>query len=392
MRHEGGATSRAPYREGHPRFRFVHHGWLGGLTMVTGRRLGRGLAVVVVALVLASCGTSAPLWVPRLTWQEVRLPLNPPGRYEPAMAYDAATNQVVLFGGARDITFHLLGDTWTWNGTTWTEQHPAQSPPPMYGSKMAYDAATHQLVLFGGGVSKKLPSHHPSNMPIPARGVTNTWTWNGNTWAELHPKVSPPPLMLGVDMVYDAATREIVLLTNGPFPYRTTETWTWNGTTWTEQHPPVSPPDISYVGGHFTMAYDSATRQVVLYDNVYIPRRPHIIDETWTWNGVIWTEQHPPVSPTFREGGTLVETPSPGILMLTGGAIEGNPKNPRIWFWNGRTWYGVAPPRTGLPSPIYATYDDASRTIVIQEDYLTSTGTMMAHTWLVKLAAGASRQ
>ena len=140
------------------------------------------------------------------------------------------------------------------------------------------------------------------------------------------------------------------------------------------------------------MAYDSATRQVVLYDNVYIPRRPHIIDETWTWNGVIWTEQHPPVSPTFREGGTLVETPSPGILMLTGGAIEGNPKNPRIWFWNGRTWYGVAPPRTGLPSPIYATYDDASRTIVIQEDYLTSTGTMMAHTWLVKLAAGASRQ
>ena len=64
------------------------------------------------------------------------------------MAYDPATGTVVLFGG----TGHgaLLGDTWTWNGTTWTQQTPATSPPARESASMAYDAATGTVVLFGG--------------------------------------------------------------------------------------------------------------------------------------------------------------------------------------------------------------------------------------------------
>ena len=44
------------------------------------------------------------------------------------MAYDPVTGQLVLFGGYRvggDIDFN---DTWTYDGTTWTEQSPATSP------------------------------------------------------------------------------------------------------------------------------------------------------------------------------------------------------------------------------------------------------------------------
>ena len=42
------------------------------------------------------------------------------------MAYDAATGTVVLFGG---LGGHGdLGDTWTWNGTTWTQQAPSDQP------------------------------------------------------------------------------------------------------------------------------------------------------------------------------------------------------------------------------------------------------------------------
>ena len=43
-----------------------------------------------------------------------------------------------------------LGDTWTWNGTTWTQQYPTTSPPARDGASMAYDPGTGQLVLFGG--------------------------------------------------------------------------------------------------------------------------------------------------------------------------------------------------------------------------------------------------
>ena len=78
------------------------------------------------------------------------------------MTYDAATGTVVLFGGGRGGD-HYLGDTWTWDGTTWTQQHPAARPPGRNSASMAYDAATGTAVLFGG---------------LGRHGVLgDTWTW-----------------------------------------------------------------------------------------------------------------------------------------------------------------------------------------------------------------------
>ncbi len=49
------------------------------------------------------------------------------------------------------------GDTWTWNGTTWTQLHLRASPPAGSGQVMAYDPATGNVVLFGGLYHGKLP-------------------------------------------------------------------------------------------------------------------------------------------------------------------------------------------------------------------------------------------
>jgi hypothetical protein len=56
----------------------------------------------------------------------------------------------VLFGGI-GLSGGFLGGTWTWDGTTWTKQHPATSPQGRAAAAMAYDAATGTAVLFGGG-------------------------------------------------------------------------------------------------------------------------------------------------------------------------------------------------------------------------------------------------
>ena len=75
------------------------------------------------------------------------------------MAYDAATGNVVLFGGLGKRS--VLDGTWTWDGSTWTKQAPDQPASPG-GASMAYDAATGNVVLFGG------------------RGggvLGDTWTW-----------------------------------------------------------------------------------------------------------------------------------------------------------------------------------------------------------------------
>jgi len=77
------------------------------------------------------------------------------------MTYDPATGNIVLFGGR-----HYQGnfaDTWTWDGSTWTKQHPATSPPTRINAPMAYDAATGNVVLFAGYGSNDW--------------LGDTWTW-----------------------------------------------------------------------------------------------------------------------------------------------------------------------------------------------------------------------
>jgi hypothetical protein len=76
------------------------------------------------------------------------------------MAYDAAARNVVLFGGGR--RHGVDGDTWIWDGSTWTKQTPAASPPARSDASMAYDVATGNTVLFGGGLNGSF---------------TDTWTW-----------------------------------------------------------------------------------------------------------------------------------------------------------------------------------------------------------------------
>src|SRR5206468_1923278 len=104
---------------------------------------------------------------------------SPSPRDDMGMTYDAARGQTVLFGGADD-SGDLLGDTWTWNGATWTREQPATSPSARYGMGMAFDAALGDVVLFGGSASGHCCTQ------------ADTWTWDGANWTEQHPATSPP--------------------------------------------------------------------------------------------------------------------------------------------------------------------------------------------------------
>src|SRR5947208_10664444 len=85
---------------------------------------------------------------PALTWTQ-KFPLNAPSpRVGSAIVYDAARNQVVLFGGSGSNGY--LDDTWTWDGTNWTQKFPANKPAVRANHGIAYDAARQQIVLFGG--------------------------------------------------------------------------------------------------------------------------------------------------------------------------------------------------------------------------------------------------
>lgn len=93
----------------------------------------------------------------------------PDARYLHSMAYDTARGRVVMFGG---ITSAGLRDpdTWEFDGTSWTRR-ATTGPSPRYGHSMAFDPSTGRVVLFGGygGTTVK-------------QALGDTWTWNGTSW------------------------------------------------------------------------------------------------------------------------------------------------------------------------------------------------------------------
>jgi hypothetical protein len=126
----------------------------GGLSMI---------ALAVIALPAAPAALASSAAAP--TWSQQAPTASPPARFGAPMAYDAATHTIVLFGGEKPGSD--LGGTWTWDGSTWAKQAPAAKPPDREGASMAYDAATHTIVLFGGFGNGAL-------------FLGDTWTWGGS--------------------------------------------------------------------------------------------------------------------------------------------------------------------------------------------------------------------
>jgi hypothetical protein len=77
-------------------------------------------------------------------WTQKLPAKSPSGRHGHAMAYDSAHGQVVLFGGlGADNT--VLSDTWTWDGSNWTQkiarQQSARAELPRHGLRFASSAS-----------------------------------------------------------------------------------------------------------------------------------------------------------------------------------------------------------------------------------------------------------
>jgi sugar lactone lactonase YvrE len=129
------------------------------------------------------------------------------------MAYDPSSGLVVLFGGQGN-GLNFLGDTWTWNGTTWTQLSPATSPQARGYAVMAYDAAFSQVLLFGG-------EGNGTGFPF----LNDTWTWNGTTWTQLAP-VTSPEARFSATMAYDPSSGQVVLFGGGSNSGFLGDTWT----------------------------------------------------------------------------------------------------------------------------------------------------------------------
>ncbi len=146
-----------------------------------------------------SAGTLGDTWIWKSgAWTQGHPANSPSPRYEYSMAYNAASKKVVLFGGI-DGSGAFSDETWSWDGNNWTRQLSSNAPSPRAGAAMGYDSTTHSSFLFGGF------SFTPS-----LNVLGDTWTWNGRTWTQRFLRTSPPPRSNG-RIVFDSQTETAVL-------------------------------------------------------------------------------------------------------------------------------------------------------------------------------------
>ena len=289
------------------------------------------------------------------TWIQLSPATSPPARDFASMAYDPASGGLVLFGGSSTGDGEDLNDTWVWKSGDWIEKTPATSPSPRERAAMAYDAATGQLVLFGGGSSGGF--------------LNDTWVWNGQTWIQQHPAVSPSPRGQG-SMVYDPATQQLSLFGGGPGPGMWFgDTWVWKGTTWKQLSPATSPSPR--VGAAVT--YDPITRQVVLFGGYANNGTEY--NDTWTWNGTTWTNQATTTAPSTRVNAALAFDPTSGQVVLFGGTIDDYAVLGDTWIWNGTKWTLLNPAVSPDPRG-YAQFalDDATNQLILFGGFGSSSG------------------
>ena len=281
------------------------------------------------------------------TWTEHNKgKVRPPVRYFHAMAYDAARQRVVLFGGAGNMTGY--GDTWEWDGSDWTQRIPATSPSARSYHAMAYDAARQRVVLFGG---------------TSMLGFENdTWEWDGKIWTQRKPAVSPPARNLHA-MAYDSARKFIVLF--GGNGCSGNDTWEWDGNNWTQRKPTTIP--LCRVA--HAMAYDAARQRTLLFAG-YTSVVTYA--DTWEWDGKDWTQRTPATHPSARGDHGLVCDWFRQRVILFGGA------NPRMfndtWEWDGSDWTQQAPASSPSVRNQHAmAYDSGRQRIVLFGGQLSST-------------------
>ena len=123
------------------------------------------------------------------------------------------------------------------------------------------------------------------------------------------------------------------------------DTWTWDGLGWTQRSPSRSPGPRRAVAA----AWDHVRGLVVLfggYDAAGLA-----LDELWSWDGNDWTlaAPVPGTGPTARAAATLAGGPGDGRLVLFGGVDALGVVLAETWSWDGAAWTRRTP--TSSPSP-----------------------------------------
>ena len=204
----------------------------------------------------------------------------PDSRRFAAMVYDQNLKKTVLFGGF-DSNFNYRDDTWTWNGSAWTEVNTRDEPENRGQMAMWFDPLANRTILYSG-VGRP-------NVDEKVKRFPDMWSFDGSTWTRMSENVAPGARFGSASAVNPADGKVIlfgglraIVSADGKNveQFYENDMWTWDGSsrTWTEiATPEFGPSPRQNVGFDF----DPQTGKLVLFagfaGNLYY-------SDTWIWD------------------------------------------------------------------------------------------------------------
>ncbi len=235
---------------------------------------GRGGRCVLL-IAAATAWTPGSVRADCRIWNQVAYSGGPGPRVGHAMEFDSRdlpSAGSILFGGYDGSI--LFGDTWRWDGATWT-QLATTGPSARWYHSMVFDSSRGRVVLFGGSTTF-------------AASNSETWEWDGAAWT-LVTSVGPP-IRIHTAMAYDEHRQRTVLFGGTATVGLLNDTWEWDGVSWTQVFPTIAPP----VRANHGMAYDADCRMIVMHGG---QESNNVLTDTWLFDGAEWNQLITPNPP-----------------------------------------------------------------------------------------------
>ncbi|MFO0663842.1 MAG: hypothetical protein U0174_07820 [Polyangiaceae bacterium] len=221
-----------------------------------------------------------------------------------------AKPELTLFGGSH-TNGTLFSDTWTYDGSSWTQKQ-VTGPSPRTQAGVA--ALSGKVFLFGGGGP-------PINAP---KALGDTWEWDGLRWRE-HVVQGPAPRR---GPIMATLAGKVVLFGGADLDSTTPkyfdDTWEWDGNAWTQRA--VTGPSARGFS-----AVSVLSGKMVIFSGL----GPGVQGDTWEWDGNVWTQRTTVTAPSQRSMAAMGSLA--GKLFLLGG-INGGGSSDETWGWDGASW------------------------------------------------------
>jgi hypothetical protein len=273
------------------------------------RYFSKRCSIFVCCCCAIAFGSAAGVAAPDIAnWVQLSPANSPPARSYLAMAYDTASEKIIVFGGFDGTGY--LNDTWAFDGVTWTQITTNTPPPARAAAQMAYDGVTHQIVLFGGYDGRNY--------------LGDTWLWDGTTsqWTQAAPAHNPTPVT--GPMLFPDPNGRVDLFGGFDGHFYQLTMWQWNRSDWRR----LSPATVPYARSSAAVATNPIIDQVVLFGGLGDVNP----NNTWTYGGNTWTLQSPVTQPPLVYAASAAFDPRINAVILFGGGSGGIDQN-TTWRW-----------------------------------------------------------